>query len=316
METETWTSAGIVDDTRKGLLDDPKWLSSLYFYDKTGSELFDAICDTPEYYPTRTEAAILEAHAAAILDAAGNHVVLAELGSGASRKTRIMLRALLAHGDRTYLPVDVSKRFLDDVAVGLRRDFPGLHVEPIAAEYRDGLKAIGNHDGQKLVMFLGSSLGNFEPEEQAQLMAAAHAALAPGDCFLLGTDLVKDPQVLHDAYNDAAGVTAAFNKNILANLNGKLDGDADLDAFEHHAFWNADRSRIEMHLRSRTDQVLRFAGADLEVTLAEGETIHTENSYKFTIDGVRAMVEGAGWTLDQTWTDDQQWFGLHLLRRS
>ena len=315
METETWTSSGIIEDTRRGLLDDPKWLSSLYFYDKHGSELFDAICDTPEYYPTRTEAAVLEANAEAILDAAGRHVVLAELGSGASRTTRIMLKALLAHGDRTYLPVDVSKRFLDDVATGLRQDFPGLTVDPIAAEYRDGLKTIGQHDGQKLVMFLGSSIGNFEPAEQDQLLQAAHDALAPGDCFLLGTDLVKDPQVLHDAYNDAAGVTAAFNKNILQHLANRLGGTVDLDAWEHHAFWNAERSRIEMHLRSRTDQHLVFPGADLDVPIAAGETIHTENSYKFTQERIQEMVDATGWTLEQTWTDSQTWFGLHLLRR-
>lgn len=315
METETWTSAGIVEDTRRGLLDDPKWLSSLYFYDKHGSELFDAICDTPEYYPTRTEAAILEANAEAILDAVGRHVVLAELGSGASRKTRIMLEALLAHGDGTYLPVDVSKRFLDDVAEGLRRDFPGLDVQPIAAEYRDGLRAIGKHPGQKLVMFLGSSLGNFEPKEQQQLLQAAHDALAPGDCFLLGTDLVKDAQVLHDAYNDGAGVTAAFNKNILTHLNARLDGDADLDAWEHHAFWNPEKSRIEMHLRSRKDQTLHFAKAELSVDVTEGETIHTENSYKFTREGLQELVAPTGWRLEQGWCDENDWFALHLLRR-
>lgn len=315
METETWTSSGIIEDTRRGLSDAPKWLSSLYFYDKRGSELFDQICDTPEYYPTRTEAAILEAHAQEILDAAGRHVVLAELGSGASRKTRIMLEALLAHGDRTYLPVDVSRRFLDEVADGLRADFPRLRVEPIAAEYRDGLKQIGAHPGQKLVMFLGSSIGNFEPKEQEQLLAAAHAALAPGDCFLLGTDLVKDPSVLHAAYNDEAGVTAAFNLNILQHLNDKLDGNADLSGFAHEAFWNAEKSRIEMHLRSQRDQTLRFAAADFEVELTEGETIHTENSYKFTPERVAAMVDAAGWTLERSWTDSNTWFGLHLLRR-
>lgn len=314
METETWTSAGVIEDTRRGLTDSPKWLSSLYFYDKEGSQLFDAICDTPEYYPTRTEAAILEANAKAIIDAVGKDVVLAELGSGASRKSRIMIEALLAHGDSTYLPVDVSQRFLEATAEGLRGRYPGLIVEPIVAEYHAGLRKIGEHAGRKLVMFLGSSIGNFEPDEQVQLMRAARDAMQPGDTFLLGTDLVKDPQILHDAYNDAAGVTAAFNKNILANLNGKLDGDVDLEAFEHHAFWNPDKSRIEMHLRSKRDQTLRFGAAELEVSVAAGETIHTENSYKFTPERVAEMVTAAGWTLETTWTDDQQWFGLHLLR--
>ncbi len=317
LETESFTSQGIVEDTRRGLTDEPKWLSSLYFYDRRGSEIFDAICDTPEYYPTRTEHAILEAHADEILEAAGPRLCLAEMGSGSSRKTATMLQALIARqGPSTYFPIDVSARFLQTVAEQLETDHPGLQVKPIAAEYKEGIQRVGHVSGRKLVLFLGSSIGNFEPEEQTGLMAAAHDALAPGDAFLLGTDLVKDVATLEAAYNDAAGHTAAFNKNILDHLNRKLDGDADPSAFDHVATWNATHRRIEMHLRSRRDQILTFKKADLEVAMKADETIHTENSYKFTLDGIHAMLDGTGWRLERTWTDANQWFGLHLLRRS
>ncbi len=315
---ESFTSQGIVDDTRRGLLDDPKWLSSLYFYDEAGSHLFEQICGTPEYYPTRTEAAILEAHVDDILAAAGPDLVLAELGSGSSSKTRIVLEALLkARGPSTYLPVDISGDFLHAVAADLHTAFAGLKVEPIAAEYKDGLEQIGAYPAtRRLVLFLGSSIGNFEPPEQVGLLRAAFEALSPGDAFLLGTDLVKPVEILEAAYDDATGVTAAFNKNILVHLNRELDGNADLDGFEHRAIWNPEESRIEMHLVSRHDQAMSFPGADLHVELRRGETIHTENSYKFTIEGARELAKAAGFELEKTWTDQRGWFGLHLLRRA
>lgn len=319
MQQETWTSRGIVADVRRGLTDQPKWLSSLYFYDAAGSALFEEICRTPEYYPTRTETAILQAHAPRILQRAGDRLTLAELGSGSSAKTRLLLDALLARqGPSDYHPVDVSAVFLARVATRLQTAHAGLRVHPIAAEYHDGLRRIGAvpvPDGRRLVLFLGSSIGNFEPDEQRGLLRAARDALAPGDAFLLGTDLVKDAAVLHAAYNDAAGVTARFNKNILVRVARELGGDVDVDAFSHVAFWNAGASRIEMHLEAKRAQVLRLPGAALEVPLAAGERIHTENSYKFTLDGAADLARRAGWTLERTWTDDQNWFGLHLLRR-
>ncbi|MGB0653445.1 MAG: L-histidine N(alpha)-methyltransferase [Thermoplasmatota archaeon] len=316
---ESFTSRGIVADTQRGLLDDPKWLSSLYFYDERGSQLFEEICATPEYYVTRTEEAILREHAAAMVAAAGagpeTPLVVGELGSGSSAKTRVLLQALLdAQGPTTYLPVDVSPTILEETARDLEAAYAGLTVQPLAAEYKDGLDQLGAAPGRKLILFLGSSLGNFEPNEQLDLLAEAAEVLSPGDAFLLGTDLVKPQAVLEAAYDDAAGVTAAFNKNILAHLNREMDGDADPDAFDHEARWNARRSRIEMHLVSRRDQHLRFPAAGLEVHVEAGESIHTENSYKFTVDGVRAMAARAGFTLEQTWTDEQGWFALHLLR--
>lgn len=317
METETFTSAGVVKDTIRGLTDDPKWLSSLYFYDQKGSELFEEITRTPEYYPTRTEQSILEGHGIEMLRAAGADLLLAELGSGSSSKTRVVLRELLeVQGPSTYMPVDVSADFLAKVAKDLETDFPGLHVEPIAAEYKDGLRRIGATDAtRRLVLFLGSSLGNFEPEEQTGLLRVAHDALDDGDAFLLGTDMVKDAATLEAAYNDAAGVTAAFNKNILSHLDARLDGANDVDAFEHVAFWSPERSRIEMHLKAIRPVTLTYPGADLSVDIAEGEMIHTENSYKFTPERVQEMAAAAGWTLERTWTDAKGWFGLHLLRR-
>jgi dimethylhistidine N-methyltransferase len=320
VQQETWTSQGIVADVRRGLTDDPKWLSSLYFYDAAGSQLFEEICRTPEYYPTRTETALLTTHGHRILERAGAPLVVGELGSGSSAKTRILLDALIARqGPSTYYPVDVSRDFLADVATRLEAAHAGLSVHPLAAEYHDGLRQIGEAPvpvgGRRLVLFLGSSIGNFEPSEQLDLLRAARAALAPGDAFLLGTDLVKDEAVLHAAYNDAAGVTARFNKNILTRIARELGADVDVDAFQHVAFWNAHQSRIEMHLESRRDHVLHLHGAALDVHMRKGERIHTENSYKFTLDAATALARRAGWELEHTWTDGRNWFGLHLLRR-
>lgn len=310
MEEQTFTSQGVAEDTRRGLTDSPKWLSSLYFYDKRGSELFDQICDTPEYYPTRTEASILQDNLTDILASAGCDTI-AELGSGASRKTRIVLDA----GPTTYIPVDVSERFLLAVAEELRAAYPDHIIDPVPAEYVEGLRRIGQKPGKKLVMFLGSSIGNFEPDEQDGLLKTAFASLSPGDAFLLGTDLVKDAAVLESAYNDVAGVTAAFNLNILENLNRKLNGNADTGQFAHKAFWNPVKSRIEMHLISSREQILSFKDAQLEVPLVKGESIHTENSYKFTMGRVQQLASASGFKLEKTWTDENHWYGLHLLRK-
>ncbi len=317
MEVESFTSAGIVADTRRGLQADPKWLSSLYFYDERGSELFERICQTPEYYPTRTEAAILEEHSDAMLEAAGNDLLVAELGSGSSVKTRILLDCLLKRqGPSTYVPVDVSGDFLATVAQQLEQEHPGLHVEPVAAEYVAGLEQIGKMEApRRLVLFLGSSLGNFEPDEQAGLLAKAYQSLQPGDAFLLGTDLIKDADVLNAAYNDAAGVTAAFNRNLLRHVARRLGGEDPSERFDHVAFWNEDKHRIEMHLEAREDVHLVLPDANLDLHVAKGERIHTENSYKFTVEGIQEMAAGSGWQVERTWTDSQQWFGLTLLRR-
>ncbi len=318
VQEESFTSQGIVDDTRRGLMDEPKWLSSLYFYDHLGSQLFEQITETPEYYPTRTEESILREHIDEILEQAGDDLTLAEMGSGSSRKSRVAIEALVRRqGESVYLPIDVSAEFLREVAVDLEASFPGIRVKPIAAEYSDGIRQVGEHPAtRRLVMFLGSSIGNFEPDEQVGLLRTAYESLSPGDAFLLGTDLVKDEAILDAAYNDEAGVTAQFNLNILTHLNRELAGDADIEAFAHHAFWNAEQRRIEMHLVSLRDQQVGFPKADLTVQFRQGETIHTENSYKFTIEGARAMAEQAGFTLETTWTDPKGWFALHLLRKA
>ncbi len=317
METETFTSDGVVEDTRRGLTDDPKWLSSLYFYDEAGSELFERITETPEYYPTRTERTLLEEHGTEMLRAAGDDLLLAELGSGSSSKTRTVIQELLdLQGPSTYVPVDVSADFLAVVARDLEAQFEGLQVDPVAAEYVAGLSRIGEHAAtRRLVLFLGSSLGNFEPDEQVGLLRSAHDALESGDAFLLGTDLVKDADTLNAAYNDDAGYTEAFNKNLLRHLDARLDGSNDVDAFEHVAFWNPDRSRIEMHLRATRDTTLTYPLADLSVEIAAGESIHTENSYKFTPHRIREIADASGWTIEGSWTDANDWFGLTLLRR-
>ena len=314
---ESFTSSGIVADTRRGLLDDPKWLSSLYFYDSKGSQLFEAICATPEYYPARTEEAILRDNIDDILTRAGPHLTLAELGSGSSHKTKVVLQALVARqGNATYIPVDVSAEFLQQVAAKLEATHHGLTVHPLAMQYGEGLSAIGNYPAKRrLVLFLGSSIGNFEPEEQVDLMRRAAANLQPGDAFLLGTDLVKDPATLEAAYNDRDGWTAKFNRNILDHLNRELAGDVDAGRFEHVALWNPRARRIEMHLESTANQRMRFPKAALDVPIKQGERIHTENSYKFSMDGVAKLAKASGFTLEKSWTDANEWFALHLLRR-
>ncbi len=317
----TFTSSGVRADVQRGLLDEPPWLSSLYFYDEHGSGLFEQITETPEYYPTRTELSILEEHGDAILQAAdadGQQLLLAELGSGSSAKTHALIRRLLQRqGPTTYVPVDVSGDFLATVAAKLEAEHQGLSVEPLAAEYVEGLRRIGQLPaGRRLVLFLGSSIGNFEPDEQVGLLRAAFDSLAPGDALLLGTDLVKDAAVLEAAYNDAAGVTTQFNRNIITRLNRELGGSNDIADWCHVAFWNAQQSRIEMHLEAVRETTLDFPDAEVRRTFQQGERIHTENSYKFTLEGAATMAEAAGWSLEQSWRDSQEWFALHLLRRS
>jgi L-histidine N-alpha-methyltransferase len=303
----------VATDVRAGLLARPKRLPPWLFYDAAGSALFEEITRLPEYYPTRTERAILATHAAEMVDAAGPPASLVELGAGSASKTRVIISALLdRRPDALYMPVDVSPTALIGAARHLRARFPTLEVRPVAAKYPDELAFLRAAPSPRLVLFLGSNIGNYEPEEGTELLRAICRRLRPTDTFLLATDLRKDPGLLVPAYDDAAGVTARFNKNVLVRLNRQLGATFDVDSFRHLARWNARASRVEMHLESLTSQIVRIPALDLTVRLRAGERIHTESSYKYTPRMVKRMLSAAGFTWRRTWTDPRGWFALHL----
>lgn len=311
--------ASLRADARAGLTASPKSLPPKWFYDADGSALFEKITQLPEYYPTRAERAILRAAAPRIAARTGA-TVLVELGSGSSEKTRLLLDALRDAGTlRGYVPVDVSESALRLAAAALETEYPGLAIHAVVSDFEESLglpRAAdgpgGGPGGPRLVAFLGSTIGNMVPAERAAFLGRVRAQLAPGDAFLLGTDLVKDPAVLVAAYDDDAGVTAAFNKNVLAVLNGELGADFDLSAFEHVARWDAGREWIEMRLRSVLEQRVRLAGLGLTVAFAAGEEMRTEVSAKFRRAGVEAELAAAGFTLRSWWTDPGGQFGLSL----
>jgi L-histidine N-alpha-methyltransferase len=298
-------------DARAGLTATPKSLPPKWFYDERGSELFEKITLLPEYYPTRAERSILAAAAPAIA-AATSAAVLVELGSGSSEKTRLLLDALRGAGSlRSYVPVDVSESALVAAAHRVLGSYPGLTVRAVVSDFEAhlGLPATG---GPRLVAFLGSTIGNLVPVQRAAFLSRLRAALRPGDALLLGTDLVKDPAVLLAAYDDAAGVTAAFNKNVLNVLNSELGADFDPELFDHVAVWDPAAEWIEMRLRSAEEQVVRVPAIGLTVPFAAGEDIRTEVSAKFRRAGVTAELAVAGFTLRSWWTDDENRFALSL----
>jgi len=317
-----YRAASLRKDALAGLTAVPKSLPPKWFYDAQGSALFEKITELPEYYPTRAERSILQAVAPQIAARTGA-AVLAELGSGSSEKTRLLLSALRDAGTlRAYVPVDVSESALVQAGDALADEYPGLAVHAIVADFGldlglagDGASANGaggGTAGPRLVAFLGSTIGNMEPAERASFLRRVRARLRPGDTFLLGTDLVKDPAVLVAAYDDAAGVTAAFNRNVLSVLNAELGADFDLDAFEHVALWDAENEWIEMRLRSAAAQRVRVRDLGLTVEFGDGEEMRTEISAKFRRDGVRAELGAAGLAMLDWWTDDNGQFGLSL----
>ncbi len=299
------------NDVRDGLTGTPKSLPPKWFYDATGSDLFDRITRLPEYYPTRAEAAIL-AERATVIAAASGADTLVELGSGTSAKTRMLLDALRDRGTlRRFVPFDVDKTVLESAGVALAEEYPGLRIDAVCGDFERHLGEIPG-GGRRLVAFLGSTIGNLTPGPRAAFLNALSEALEPGDTLLLGTDLVKDTDRLVRAYDDSAGVTAAFNRNVLAVVNRELRADFDLDAFDHVAKWNGDEQRIEMWLRARTVQQVHVADLDLSVDFADGEEMLTEVSCKFTPDGVAAELAEAGLARTHWWTDPAGDFGLSL----
>jgi L-histidine N-alpha-methyltransferase len=302
-------------DARAGLTAVPKHLPPKWFYDARGSALFERITELPEYFPTRTERALLERTADAIAAAAGADT-LVELGSGSSAKTRLLLDAFRRAGSlRRYVPQDVSEPALREALAALAADYPGVALHGLVGDFTAHLDRLPP-EGHRMVAFLGGTIGNLLPPERARFLAALRAALRPGEHFLLGTGLVTDPAVLVPAYDDAAGVTAAFNRNVLHVLNRELGADFDVDAFDHEALWDAEREWIEMRLVARRAMTVRLAALDLTVAFAEGEQMCTEVSAKFRLPGVRAMLAEAGFTVVRSWTDHDERMALTLARAS
>ncbi|HTM16562.1 MAG TPA: L-histidine N(alpha)-methyltransferase [Terracidiphilus sp.] len=302
----------------EGLMSRPKWLPSWLFYDAAGSRLFDEITRIPEYYVTRTERGILAKHAAEIVTraAGGNVVRIVELGAGSADKTRLLLTAAAERQDTVfYEPVDVSASALVEAQMRIEDELPGVIVCPRVQDYTQDLELDSTLPNERrLLLYIGSSIGNFEPGESLMLLERVRAAMDPGDCFLLGVDLVKDEAVLQAAYDDAGGVTAAFNRNLLVRLNRELDADFNPATFGHRAVWNAAESRMEMHLVSAKQQEVWLPGIDLRVKFDVGESIHTENSYKYKPGAAEALLAKAGFWPEATWTDERGWFAVVLAR--
>jgi L-histidine N-alpha-methyltransferase len=305
--------AGMAEDVREGLSAPFKELPPKYFYDERGSRLFEEITELPEYYPTRVERSILASRATEIV-AAARAEILIELGSGSAAKTRCLLDGMRDAGSlETYVPVDISEQITRDVASQLIDEYPGLRVHGIVCDYETHLERVPREEGA-LIAFLGGTIGNFRPSSRRSFLARIATLMYPGDRFLLGTDLVKDRERLEAAYNDPAGVTAEFNKNVLHVLNRELGADFDPDAFEHVAFWDEGNSWIDVRLRSLDDQTVRLPGVDMEVEFAEGEEMRTEISCKFTLERLERIYANAGLELVEWWTDPEDLFGLSLGR--
>ena len=310
---------------RLGLSASPKWLPAWLFYDAEGSRLFERITVLPEYYLTRTERAIFTGYADGMIDAAfgvyasatgdgaGKKLRLLELGAGSASKTGILLSAAVrSQGATQYLPVDVSETAMEFACSGIARALSGVQVLPQVANYVTDELTISPHDGPTIALYIGSSIGNFAPEEAKEILRKLRGQLRPGDSLLLGTDLVKEDRLLLAAYDDSNGVTEAFNLNILRRLNRELRAGFDLATFRHEAIWNQEQSRMEMHLCSTRAQSVRVAALGQSFTFTAGETIHTENSYKFTPASIAELLQSAGFQTVETWTDEQNWFAVTL----
>jgi L-histidine N-alpha-methyltransferase len=313
-------SSPIAVEVLSGLSDRPKTLSPWLFYDRAGSQLFEEITELPEYYVTRTEREILAEHADEIVSAAaeGRELSMIELGAGTATKTGLLLNAAVGlQGSVTYYPIDVSETALEEARTRLEAELPEVTVEPIVADYTEGMRQNSAVSaGRRLVLYIGSSIGNFSPTDAVDVLRSVRSQLVAGDCLLLGTDMVKDTGMLLAAYDDAVGVTARFNMNVLVRINRELDANFDTELFRHRARWNEEQSRIEMHLESLMAQRVAIRGLDMAVRFDRGETIHTENSYKFSDEQVMGLLTRAGFRLRQQWSDENKWFTVYLAAAS
>ncbi len=299
----------MAEDVHEGLSQPQKKLSPKYFYDQKGSQLFDAITELPEYYPTRTEIGLLKKHASEFAELLGKDSVLLELGSGSSIKIRILLEALRP---KIYVPMDISKEHLIESANQLAEDYPWLEVHANRVDYSQPWNVPDFGPGRYNAFFPGSSIGNFEPKDAVELLKQVAKLVGKKGGLLIGVDLKKDKSVLEQAYNDEQGVTAEFNLNVLNHIQDRLDAEIEADNFSHTAIYNEAEGRIEMHLKSEKDQTLRIEGEQYQ--LKAGETIHTESSYKYSIEEFHQLVAKAGFQPIKTWTDEQQLFSIHYLQ--
>ena len=308
--------ADIAEDAQRGLTRQPRSMPPKYFYDARGSRLFDAICATPEYYPTRTEDALLGAHASDIIaEIQPEHIV--EFGSGTARKTRHLFDACDRRGRATaYWPFDVCEAMLLESGQQLVEEYQLLRVNALVGDYLGGLQGLPEFNGRCLFLFLGGTVGNFTEAQAGAFLREVRTVMKAGDCLVLGADRVKPPEVLHAAYNDSEGITAEFNLNLLRVLNRELDADFDLERFEHRAFFNRDASQIEMYLVSRLDQSVRLKALDETLDFAVGEQILTEISRKFTASRLESMLSVAGFSVTRHLEPENGYFSLLLARRS
>ncbi|MGM0546532.1 MAG: L-histidine N(alpha)-methyltransferase [Bacteroidota bacterium] len=309
----TVSSPKMLEEVLDGLKREQKQLPSKYFYDERGSELFEEITEQDEYYLTRTELDIMQNNMPDIIRTIGSDVVLMELGSGSSKKTRLLLDHLSCI--TAYIPVEISDQFLELVVQSLTDDYPDLTVNPISTDYTQpfDLPEINQRYSQLVVFYPGSTIGNFRPTEAKQFLNTISDLMEPEDAMLIGVDLKKDTDVLEAAYNDRKGVTARFNKNILRHINRKLDSNFNPDNFKHHTFLNADEGRIEMHLIAKEDHSIKVAGE--KFSFQEGESIHTENSYKYSLDEFEELVY-PWFTVEEVWTDSNNYFSFQYLQRA
>jgi len=310
------TESGFDQAVLTGLTDTPKQLPCRFLYDETGSKLFEAICRVPEYYLTRAEEEIICRRAREICSRFGAEVRLVDLGSGSSRKTRVIINELILMGKRVrYLPIDISPTALERASRKLLSDYPQLEITAVAGEYTQGLKVLSEILTEpKLVLWLGSNIGNLNQNEAADFLRLIGQILTPEDCLLVGIDLQKDRSILEKAYNDAAGVTSRFSQNILARINRELGGEFDLNHFGHHARYNEQESRIEISLVSDRDQRVRVSKLDLEIAFYAGEAIHTEHSYKYSLAQIEDLGRSVGLPLEHQWLDSCGLFSLNLLK--
>jgi dimethylhistidine N-methyltransferase len=311
-QLQSTESSAFAADVLAGLTATPKRVPAKYFYDAAGSLLFERITGLPEYYPTRCEMNILRDHAAEIAKLIPEGSALVEFGAGSSKKARVLLHAapVLA----AYVPVDICAEMLAQEAADLARDIPNLNVQPVVADFCHlfNLPQVARKASARIGFFPGSTIGNFEPHEAAAFLRNAGTILGKSATLLIGVDLIKSADVLNAAYSDAEGVTAKFNRNLLTRINRELGGNFKLDTFEHHAFYNRERNRIEMHLASLKRQKVKVAGETID--FRAGETIHTENSYKYSVESLGALARGVGWTASGAWIDERKYFSIQAFK--
>jgi len=304
------------EEISSSLNHDSKFISPKFFYDKKGSDLFEKICSLPEYYPTRTEISILRKLQPELSSYIDEDFRLVELGSGTSVKTRLILDVLTKLQDSVdYFPIDISE-ILTESSEELLKNYDGLHITGIIDTYEGGLEFLKNFDKKKnLIIFLGSSFGNFSPNDGFEFLKKIHSTMKSGDLFLIGLDLIKDKQILESAYDDSQGVTAKFNLNILSRINDELDADFNLKNFSHLAIYNKEKQRIEMYLKSLVNQSVIISKSDLLLNLEKDELIHTEHSHKYKLSQIHELLDSVGFEIKHTWLDDKKYFSLTLVSK-